>query len=278
MSKRDNPNFNKNKKNEKNEKPKVTKKSFHEEIKENDNLIIGRNPVIEALKGHTEFEKILIAKGAEGSISKIVGIAKDKQVICHYVDRIVLDKMAPRQNHQGVIAEITEYKYAEIEDILKIAIKKEEEPFIIVLDDLQDPHNLGAIMRTAECAGAHGIIVPKRNSCGLTATVAKASAGAIEHMPCVRVTNIAQTLTKLKDEGFWIAACDMGGSRYYNQDLTGKLCLVIGNEGKGISQLVKKKCDFVVSIPMKGKISSLNASNAAAVIIYEVRKQRDMVK
>ena len=275
MSKRDNPNF---KRNKKIEKPSGPRRSYNEEKQMDDNLIVGRNPVIEALKGHTEFEKILIAKGAEGSINKILGIAKDKQIVCHYVDKIVLDKMAYGQNHQGVIAVITEYKYAEIEDIIKIARKKEEEPFVIVLDDLQDPHNLGAIMRTAECAGAHGIIIPKRNSCGLTATVAKSSAGAIEYIPCVRVTNIAQTLTKLKEDGFWIAACDMGGPKYYKQDLKGKLCLVIGNEGKGISQLVKKKCDFIVSIPMKGKINSLNASNAAAVIMYEVRKQRDMVE
>ena len=243
-----------------------------------DSIIMGRNPVIEALKGHTEFERILIASGAEGSITKILGIAKEKGIVCHYVERVVLDRMAMGATHQGVIAIITEYKYAEIEDVLKIAKIKEEEPFIIILDDLQDPHNLGAIMRTAECAGAHGIIVPKRRSAGLTATVAKASAGAIEYMPCVRVTNIAQTIDKLKEQGFWIAGCDMEGPRYYNQEFSGKICLAIGNEGKGISSLVKKKCDYIVSIPMHGKVSSLNASNAAAVVMYEVRRQRDVRK
>ena len=275
MSKRDNPNF---KKNKKSIKTVTERKNYEEVTRGQDNLIIGRNPVIEALKGHSEFERILVAKGAEGSINKILAMAKDKQVICHYVEKVVLDKMAPGLSHQGVIAVITEYKYAEIEDIMKVAATKNEEPFVIVLDDIQDPHNLGAIMRTAECSGAHGIIVHNRNSCGLTATVAKASAGAIEYMPCVRVTNIVQTLEKLKEQGFWIAACDMGGPKYYKQDLKGKLCLVIGNEGKGISPLVKKKSDFIVSIPMVGRINSLNASNAAAIIMYEVRRQRDMVK
>lgn len=170
---------------------------------------------------------------------------------------------------------ISPYKYASVDDILDLAKSRGESPFIIILDELEDPHNLGAIMRSAECAGAHGVIVSKRRATGITGTVAKTSAGAVEYLPCARVTNIAQTMDKLKDMGIWIYACDMGGNTYYEQDLKGAIALVIGNEGSGISRLVKEKCDFTVSIPMVGKISSLNASNAAAILMYEVRKQRD---
>ena len=158
----------------------------------------------------------------------------------------------------------------------QMQLRRDEDPFIIILDGLEDPHNLGAIMRTAECAGAHGIIIPKRHSCGLTETVAKASAGAIEYMPVAKVTNIPQTIDELKERGIWVAACDMGGTDYYREDMSGKIAVVIGSEGFGVSKLVREKCDFVVSMPMVGKITSLNASNAAAVVIYEVRKQRDI--
>lgn len=240
-----------------------------------ENVIIGRNPVIEALKNDREIEKLLIGKGAEGSITKIIGMAKDKQIPIYQSDKITLDRIAGGRPHQGVAAYASAYSYAELDDIYALAKEKGEEPFILVLDNLEDPHNLGAIIRTAECAGAHGIIIPKRRSCGLTEVVAKASAGAIEYMPCVKVANIGQTIDQLKEDGMWIAACDMGGVNYYNQDLTGKVALVIGSEGAGISQLVRKKCDYIVSMPMVGKISSLNASNAAAVLMYEVRKQRD---
>lgn len=247
--------------------------AFEEPISEN--VIIGRNPVIEALKNDREIEKLLIGKGAEGSITKIIGMAKDKQIPIYQSDKITLDRIAANRPHQGVVAYASAYSYAELDDIYALAKEKGEEPFILILDNLEDPHNLGAIMRTAECAGAHGIIIPKRRSCGLTEVVAKASAGAIEYMPCVKVANIGQTIDQLKEDGMWIAACDMGGVNYYNQDLTGKIALVIGSEGAGISQLVRKKCDYIVSMPMAGKISSLNASNAAAVLMYEVRKQRD---
>lgn len=247
--------------------------AFEEPISEN--VIIGRNPVIEALKNDREIEKLLIGKGAEGSITKIIGMAKDKQIPIYQSDKITLDRIAVGRPHQGVVAYASAYSYAELDDIYALAKEKGEEPFILILDNLEDPHNLGAIMRTAECAGAHGIIIPKRRSCGLTEVVAKASAGAIEYMPCVKVANIGQTIDQLKEDGMWIAACDMGGVNYYNQDLTGKIALVIGSEGAGISQLVRKKCDYIVSMPMVGKISSLNASNAAAVLMYEVRKQRD---
>ena len=239
------------------------------------NVVIGRNPVMEALKNDREIEKILIGKGAEGSVTKIVGMAKDKGIPLYQSDKLTLDRIACGRPHQGVIAYASAYSYGEMTDIYNKAAEKNEDPFVIILDNLEDPHNLGAIMRTAECAGAHGIIIPKRRSCGLTEVVAKTSAGAIEYMPVVKVANIGQSIDQLKEDGFWVAACDMGGNLYYKQDLTGKLAIVIGSEGFGISQLVRKKCDFVVSMPMVGEITSLNASNAAAVLMYEVRRQRD---
>lgn len=242
--------------------------------KPNGSLLVGRNPVTEALKAGRDIDKILVSS-KEGSIKVIIGMAKDAHVPVMYLDKAALDRAANGQNHQGVVAYVSQYKYSEIDDIFNLAEKRGEDPFIVILDNLEDPHNLGAIMRTAECAGAHGIIIPRRNSCGLTEVVAKTSAGAIEYMPVVKVTNIAQTIEDLKKRNVWVAACDMGGQEYYKQDLTGKLAVVIGSEGFGISRLVKEKCDFVVSMPMVGKITSLNASNAAAVIIYEVRKQRD---
>lgn len=261
---------------------KPARRPFHsedfgdfEEFRENPNMIIGRNPVIELLKNDRDVDKLYIAKGAEGSINKIVGMAKDKGIVIMQADKIVLDRMAFGKAHQGVIAMASAHNYSEMDDIFAKADAMGEEPFVIILDNLEDPHNLGAIMRTAECAGAHGVIIPKRHSCGLTDVVAKASAGAIEYMPCVRVANIGQAIDSLKERGLWIAACDMDGVSYYKQDLSGKLAIVIGSEGKGIGPLIKKKCDFVVSMPMVGKISSLNASNAAAVLMYEVRKQRD---
>lgn len=239
------------------------------------NVIIGRNPLMEALKNDREIEKILVGKGAEGSVTKIVAMAKDKGIPLYQSDKQTLDRIACGRPHQGVIAYASAYSYSTMEDVYAKAAAKDEVPFVIILDNLEDPHNLGAIMRTAECAGAHGVIIPKRRSCGLTEVVAKSSAGAIEYMPCVKVSNIGQTIDQLKEDGFWIAACDMGGTTYYKQDLTGKLAIVIGSEGFGISQLVRKKCDFVVSMPMVGEITSLNASNAAAVLMYEVRRQRD---
>ena len=242
---------------------------------ENSNIIIGRNPVMEALKSGRDIEKILVGQGAEGSINKIIGVAKDRKIPIYQSDKAALERIAGGKPHQGVVAYASAYNYSEMEDIYAKAAKKNEPPLVIILDNLEDPHNLGAIMRTAECAGAHGVIIPKRRSCGLTETVAKSSAGAIEYIPCVRVGNIAKTIDALKEDGFWICACDMGDTLYYQQDLTGKLAVVIGSEGFGISRLVKEKCDFVVSMPMVGRITSLNASNAAAVIIYEVRKQRD---
>ncbi len=240
-----------------------------------ENAIVGRNPVMEALRNDREIEKILVSGSAEGSIVKIVAMARDKGIPVYQSDRSVLDRISVGGANQGVIAFASAYRYSSLEEIYAKAEAAGEPPLVVILDNLEDPHNLGAIMRTAECAGAHGVIIPKRRACGLTETVARASAGAIEYMPCVRVANISRVIDRLKDDGFWIAACDMDGQPYYRQDLRGKLAVVIGSEGAGISQLVKKKCDFTVSMPMKGQITSLNASNAAAVLLYEVRKQRD---
>lgn len=237
-------------------------------------IIIGRNAVSEALKNGREIEKITIAKGAEGSVKQIAAKAKDKKIPIYYSDKAPMDKLASGGTHQGVIAVVSEYKYCSVEDILKKAEQRGEPPFVLLLDGLEDPHNLGAIMRTAECAGVHGIIIPKRRSVSVTETVAKTSAGAVEYMLCAKVTNIAAEVEKLKDKGLWIGACDMGDTPYYKQNLTGPIGLVIGGEGTGVSRLVREKCDFVLSIPMNGQITSLNASNAAAILMYEVVRQR----
>lgn len=239
-------------------------------------IIIGRNPVIEALKSEREIEKLLVLKDAEGSIKKIVGMAKDKNIQIQYVDKSVLERLADGGVHQGVIAYVSAYEYCEVEDIIEIAKKKGEEPFVIILDGIEDPHNLGAIMRSADGVGAHGIIIPKRRATGITDTVVKASAGAVEYVPVARVSNIAQTIDKLKDMGLWIGACDMDGETYYKANLKGSFGLVVGGEGNGVSRLVREKCDFVLSIPMSGQINSLNASNAAAVLLYEVKRQREL--
>ena len=239
-----------------------------------ENIIVGRNPVTEALRSGREIDKLMVSS-EEGSMKKILALAKERRIPVMKVEKSAIDRIAEGKAHQGVAAYVSAYAYAELDDIFRIAEERGEDPFVIILDNLEDPHNLGAIMRTAECAGVHGIIIPKRRACGLTEVVAKASAGAIEYMPCVKVTNIAQAIEELKERGVWVAACDMGGQEYYKADLKGKLAVVIGSEGSGISRLVKEKCDFVVSMPMVGRITSLNASNAAAVIIYEVRKQRD---
>ena len=239
-------------------------------------LIIGRNPVIEALKSGRDISGVIIQKGASGSIAKVYDLAKKKGIKIEQTEKTELDKLCKGKGHQGVVAFAAARSFADMKDIYKRVEAGGENALIVILDELEDPHNLGAIMRSAECAGACGIIISKYNSCGLTETVAKTSAGAIEYMPCVQVTNIAKTIDELKKNGFWIAACDMNGSLYTEADMRGKLALVIGNEGKGIRQLVKSKCDFVVSIPMLGKINSLNASNAAAIIMYEVLRQRSV--
>jgi len=237
-------------------------------------MIIGRNAVLEALKNNRQIEKITVAKGADGSAKQIVAKAKEKRIPLYYSEKARMDKLASGGTHQGVIAVVSDYQYCTVEDILKRAEERDEAPFLLILDGLEDPHNLGAIMRTAECAGVHGIIIPRRRSVSVTETVAKTSAGAVEYMLCAKVGNIGQTIDHLKEQGLWIAACDMGGADYHQQDLKGAIAVVIGGEGSGVSRLVREKCDFVVSIPMKGKITSLNASNAAAILMYEVVRQR----
>ncbi len=240
-----------------------------------ENILIGRNAVAEAIRGGREIEKITVVKGGEGSIKKIVAQAKDKKIPIYYSDRAALDRLAGGGQHQGIIANVSNFRYSTVDEILEVAKQRDEDPFVIILDNLEDPHNLGAIMRTAECAGAHGIIIPKRRSVSVTDTVAKASAGAVEYMKVAKVTNISQTIEQLQQQGLWIGACDMGGQEYYKANLTGPIGIVIGSEGAGISKLVKSKCDFTVSMPMVGKITSLNASNAAAILMYEIRRQRD---
>lgn len=240
-----------------------------------ENLLVGRNPVIEALRAGRDVERIYMAEGAGGSISVIRALAKDQGVSISMVDRFKLDHMAPGEKHQGVIAEVPAYRYSQMEDIFCRAQEMEEDPFIVILDEITDPHNVGAIIRSAECMGAHGIIIPNRRACGLTSTVAKSAAGAIEQIPVVRVTNIGHTIQELQSRGIWVAACDMDGEAYYRASLSGAIAIVIGNEGRGIGKLVKEKCDFTVSIPMKGKINSLNASNAAAIVMAEIRRRRE---
>lgn len=243
-------------------------------FEENPNLIIGRNPVTEAVKSGRSIDKILMQKDAEGSAKKIASLARERKIVVQYVDKIVLDKLAPGRPHQGVAAYAAAKAYVSVDEILKNAKRKGEDPLIVILDGLEDPHNLGAILRSCDGAGAHGVIIPSRRAVGLTEIVAKASAGAIEYIPVAKVTNLAQTIDSLKEKGIWIAAVDMDGANYSDAKLTGPMALVIGGEGSGVSDIVRKKADFIISIPMKGRVNSLNASNAAAIVLYEVDRQR----
>ena len=241
--------------------------------------IEGRNPVIEVLKSDRQIDKIMIANGAkEGSIKKIIGMAKDKNVVVQYVDRNKLDEISTSHSHQGVIAVVSEYKYYELDELIEKAKATNEDMFFIILDEITDPHNLGTIIRTADAVGAHGVIIPKRRSVHITPVVAKASAGAVEYMPVCKVTNIVNTIKRLKEEGLWIAAADMDGDVFYEQNLTGPLGLVIGSEGFGISRLVKQNCDFTVKMPMTGNVTSLNASVAGGILLYEIFRQRNQGK
>ncbi len=237
----------------------------------------GRNAVLEAFRSGKTIDKLYILDGCQdGPIKSIVREAKKTSTIINYVEKERLDRLANTGHHQGVVAIVAAYEYAEVEDILEAARSKGEDPFIFVLDEIEDPHNLGAIIRTANLAGAHGVIIPKRRAVGLTATVAKTSAGAINYTPVAKVTNIAATIESLKKEGLWFVCADMGGETMYKLNLKGPIGLVIGNEGNGVSRLVKEKCDFVASIPMKGDIDSLNASVAAGVMAFEIVRQRMM--
>lgn len=239
-------------------------------------IIEGRNPVIEALKSGSDIDTILISKeAAEGSVGKIIELAKEKNILVKNVDKATLDRLSENKRHQGVIAEAMEYEYKEVDDILNYAKSKGEKPFVIILDEITDVHNLGAIIRTAECLGAHGVIIPKRRAAQINGVVAKSSAGAIEYLPVARVTNISQTIEELKSKGLWIYGADMNGKNVFEEKFDSPVGLVIGSEGSGIGRLVKEKCDALVKIPMKGNINSLNASCAASIIIYEIIKQRN---
>lgn len=237
--------------------------------------IVGRNPVLEILKTGKDVERILLAKGEyRGSVNKIVAVAKDRNIIIQQVDKNKLDQLSGSNAHQGVAALIAPFEYWSVDEILGKAKKNGEPPFLIILDGIEDPHNLGSIIRTAEAGGAHGVIIPKRRAAQVTQTVYKSSAGAVEYLPVAKVTNISDTIEELKDKGLWIYGAHMDVEEYYfDRDLKGPIALVIGSEGKGISRLVKEKCDGLLRIPMRGEISSLNASNAASVLIYEVVRQ-----
>ncbi|MEH7223796.1 23S rRNA (guanosine(2251)-2'-O)-methyltransferase RlmB [Bacillus sp. JJ1566] len=237
---------------------------------------IGKNPVIEALKSERDINKIWIAEGSnKGQMNQITSLAKERNVMVQFVPKKKIDQMV-EGNHQGVVAQVAAYEYAEVDDILAVAEKRNEAPFIILLDELEDPHNLGSILRTADAVGAHGVIIPKRRAVGLTATVAKASTGAIEYIPVARVTNLARTIDELKDRGVWIVGTDAKGKEdYRNVDGKMPIGLIIGSEGKGMGRLVKEKCDFLLRLPMEGKVTSLNASVAASLLMYEVYRKRN---
>lgn len=238
--------------------------------------IEGRNAVLELLESDKDINKIYITRGElKGSINKIIAMASEKKVIIVQKDKKQMDMMAQTENYQGVIAVVPPYEYAEIDEILEVAKERNEDPFILILDGIEDTHNLGAIIRTAETAGVHGIIIPKRRAAQVNSTVSKVACGALEYMKVARVNNISDTILKLKDKGIWICGTAIDSSKYYyDQNLTGPLAIVIGNEGKGISDLVKRNCDFLVKIPMKGKVTSLNASVSTGIIVYEAVKQR----
>ena len=248
----------------------------NKEEKNYDDQVEGRNSVLELLESERDINKIFITNGEKhGSINKIIAMAKEKNIIIVEKDKRKMEEMAQNQNYQGVIAIVPPFQYCEIEDILENAKQKNEDPFVLILDGIEDPHNLGSIIRTAETAGVHGIIIPKRRAVAVNSTVNKTSAGAVEHMRIARVTNISDTIQKLKDAGLWICGTDINTDKYYyNQDLTGPLGIVIGNEGVGMSEKVRKNCDFCVKIPMKGKVTSLNASVSTGIIVYEAVKQR----
>lgn len=257
--------------------PKEAEPRRREEPRElPDDVLVGRNAVTEALKSGRGINKLWIASGdREGSVAEIAALAKERGIVVQYVERAKIESLAGGHRHQGVLAYVAPVPYAELDDILKAAEEKGEAPFLVLLDELEDPHNLGALLRTADATGVHGILIPKRRSVSLNATVAKTSAGAVEYVPVARIGNIAQTLKKLKEKGFWVAGADMDGEKaYYEADLTGPLVLVVGSEGRGMSRLTKDACDFIVSMPMVGRINSLNASVAGSILMYESMRQR----
>ena len=252
-----------------NKKEKNFEEAYQDQIE-------GRNSVLELLETGKDVNKIFIVKGEKhGSINKIISIAKERKIVIVEVDRAKLNQMSMSDNHQGVIASVPPFEYCEVYDIIEEAKQKQEKPFILILDGIEDPHNLGSIIRTAETAGVHGIIIPKRKSVAVNSTVYKVSAGAVEHMKIARVNNLNETIKYLKENNIWICGTDMDAKNYYyNEKFDGPIAIVIGSEGFGMSRLVKENCDFLVKIPMKGKITSLNASVSAGIVMYEVVKQR----
>ena len=265
-----------NKKETKQFSKKDNRKVQEKEKRNFDDQVEGRNSVLELLESEKDINKIYVTRGEkQGSINKIIGRAKGKGIVLVEVDKSKLDEMSQTGNHQGVIAIVPPFEYCEIEDILDEAKNKKESPFILILDGIEDPHNLGAIIRTAETAGVHGVIIPKRRAASVNSTVNKVSAGAVEHMKIARINNINDTIKYLKDNGLWIIGTDgKAENYYYEQDLTGPIALVIGSEGYGMNRLVSENCDILVKIPMKGKITSLNASVSAGIVTYEIVKQR----
>lgn len=268
---------NENRKNFKKNPNKNFKNEKQLEENEYDDIVEGRNAVLELLDSDRDINKIFVQSGERhGSINKIIAIAKENKVVVTEVEKSKLDFMSKTKNHQGVIAVVPPFNYCEVEDILEYAKSKNEDVFILILDGIEDPHNLGSIIRTAETAGVHGIIIPKRRSVTVNSTVAKVSAGAVEHMKIARVNNITDTIRKLKENGLWIIGTDGSATTlYYNQDLKGDIAIVIGSEGFGMSRLVKENTDMLVKIPMKGKVTSLNASVSAGIVMYEAVKQRN---
>lgn len=265
----------KNKSKKPDRKPAGATREFTDTVSEC--VVSGRNAVRELLAAERDIDKIYVTSGdREGSIKLLIAQAMERKIPVITVDKTKLDAMCGGARHQGIVAMAAEHNYSSVYEILAYAEEKGEKPFIIILDGVEDPHNLGAIIRSADCLGAHGVIIPKRRAVGLTPTVAKAAAGATEHVRVAKVTNIASTIDELKERGLWIYAADMGGDEYYNTDLTGSAAIVLGSEGAGISRLVKDKCDFTLSIKLHGMVNSMNVSCAAAVIFAEVARQRDM--
>ncbi len=261
-------------------KTAVNKPARPKKAELNEDILLGRNAVREAIKSGRSINRILIAEGSHGgSISEIINLAKERHLVLQSISTDKLDMLCGGQRHQGVAAYAAPVDYVELDDILNLAKDRGEDPFLILLDELEDPHNLGAILRTADAVGAHGILIPKHRSCPLSSVVAKTSAGAVEYVPVARIGNVSQTLENLKKQGLWVAGADMDGTEnYYEANLTGPIVLVIGSEGHGVSRLTKEACDFIVKIPMRGKVNSLNASNAAAILAYEILKQRTLQK
>ena len=240
-----------------------------------ENRIEGKNAVLECLNAKRGIKKLFVLKSLkDNKINSVIDDLKRTGTIVKFVERDELDNMAETRAHQGIIAEAEDYKYVEVSDILDYAKSKNEDPFVVILDEIEDPHNFGAIIRSAECVGAHGIIIKNRNQAMVTATVVSASAGASEHMRIARVTNISKTIEELKDDGMWFACADMDGTEMTKTNLKGSIGLIVGNEGSGVSRLVKEKCDFIVKIPMKGHIDSLNVSVATGILLYEINRQR----